>query len=111
MRRSVGGADTRARVGSGDAVTNPDPSKFYMQVAHGVKNGLDVDRLGAAAPDIEVPFCIKHQRWPCHECGTCHFEGCECPFCNPERPKKAAAPKLPKPRCLRCGAGPEWIEA
>lgn len=91
-------------------MTNPDPSKFYMQVAKGVKNGLDVERLGAAAPDIEVPMCIAHGHWPCIECGTKHFELCECPFCEPSPPSTAAT-KLPSPRCLRCGAGPEWIEA
>lgn len=60
-------------------MNNPDPSKFYMQIAHGVKAEARAD-----APDIEVPFCIAHDRWPCGDCGTKHYEGCECPYCMPE---------------------------
>src|SRR6188768_1356371 len=60
---------------------NPDPQKFDMQIAHGVKNAADVDEMGADAPDIAVPFCKAHGRWPCMDCGTKHFEGCECPYC------------------------------
>jgi len=60
---------------------NPDPQKFDMQIARGVKNAADVDEMGADAPDIAVPFCKAHGRWPCMDCGTKHFEGCECPYC------------------------------
>jgi hypothetical protein len=57
---------------------NPNPEKFYMSVAHGVKAEARAD-----APDVEVPFCLLHKRWPCFICGTSHFEGCQCPYCEP----------------------------
>ena len=55
---------------------NPDPEKFTMEVAHGVKAEADPN-----APDIAVPFCKAHRTWPCRHCGTSHFEGCTCPVC------------------------------
>jgi hypothetical protein len=30
----------------------------------------------------KLPFCEKHQRWPCKECGTAHFPGCQCFYCR-----------------------------
>lgn len=84
---------------------NPDPAKFHMAIAHGMKAEARAD-----APDVEVPFCNLHQRWPCHVCGTAHFEGCDCPVCVPVDASVRGARKPRSPRCLRCGAGPEWIE-
>src|SRR5262245_55325366 len=55
---------------------NPDPSKFKMTLFPGLKAYASPD-----APDVEVPTCIAHGRWPCIECGTKHFETCECPCC------------------------------
>jgi len=60
---------------------NPNPEKFDMRIAQGVKDAADVDDMGADAPDIEVPFCKAHGRWPCITCGTKHFEDCACSFC------------------------------
>lgn len=60
---------------------NPNPEKFDMQIAVGVKDAAQVDEMGADAPDVEVPMCKAHGRWPCIACGTKHFEGCECPYC------------------------------
>ena len=28
------------------------------------------------------PLCQPHKKWPCRECGTKHFEGCQCAFCR-----------------------------
>jgi hypothetical protein len=61
---------------------NPDPEKFEMKIAKGVKDSAQVDEMGADAPDIEVPFCKAHNVWPCSACGTTHFDGCECSFCT-----------------------------
>lgn len=27
-------------------------------------------------------LCVKHKRFPCRECDTKHFDGCECGFCR-----------------------------
>jgi hypothetical protein len=25
-----------------------------------------------------LPFCKAHKKWPCKECGSCHYRGCPC---------------------------------
>ena len=35
------------------------------------------------ATGMDKPFCAKHRRWPCRECGTKHYDGCECSVCRP----------------------------
>jgi|SRR5215510_9430948 len=55
---------------------NPDPSKFKMVLFPGLKAYASPD-----APDVEVPECNAHGRWPCIECGTKHYPECECPCC------------------------------
>lgn len=62
---------------------NPDSERFYMEVARGVKAEPRAD-----APDVEVPMCRAHNRWPCIDCGSKHFEGCECPYCVVAVPDK-----------------------
>jgi hypothetical protein len=29
----------------------------------------------------DTTYCIAHQKWPCKECGTSHYPGCQCPVC------------------------------
>lgn len=55
---------------------NPDPARFKMTLFPGLKA-----YASAEAPDVEVPECIAHGRWPCIDCGTKHFDECECPYC------------------------------
>jgi hypothetical protein len=55
---------------------NPNPLKFDMEIAPGVKAANDLE-----GPDVMVPFCKAHRSWPCRYCGTAHFEGCDCPVC------------------------------
>lgn len=49
----------------------------------------------APAPPVDKPkydYCEKHRKWPCAECGTSHYEGCDCPICVPRSDTTATAP-------------------
>lgn len=35
-----------------------------------------------ASEEKSYNLCEDHKRWPCPDCGTKHFEGCECGFCR-----------------------------
>ena len=35
------------------------------------------------ATGMDKPFCAKHRRWPCRECGTKHYDDCGCSVCRP----------------------------
>jgi hypothetical protein len=41
--------------------------------------------------EAKYDYCAKHRRWPCAECGTSHYAGCDCPICAPS---PTAAPAL-----------------
>ena len=41
---------------------------------------------------MDKPFCAKHRRWPCAECGTSHYDGCQCSVCRPPVPFNKADP-------------------
>lgn len=34
------------------------------------------------APQPAQELCTAHKRFPCRECGTTHFDGCQCGFCK-----------------------------
>lgn len=35
-----------------------------------------------ATPQPAQELCTAHKRFPCRECGTTHFDGCQCGFCK-----------------------------
>lgn len=38
---------------------------------------------GKSVVERWLPMCTAHGCWPCRECGTSHFAGCQCDFCPP----------------------------
>ena len=37
------------------------------------------------AGEVRTRMCEPHGRFPCRDCGTVHFEGCQCVFCRVEQ--------------------------
>lgn len=54
-----------------------------MALTFTAANGANFYWADSDNPPGRIPMCDEHQCWPCKICGTNHFEGCECSFCDP----------------------------
>jgi rubrerythrin len=49
-------------------------------------NAALVEELKKNSPmQMSIPYCATHKVWPCAECGTSHFPGCDCGICIPKK--------------------------
>ena len=85
--------DGRGATLEGVSIILTKDSKIYnMQLIR-----CDIDDLEAAYPWAEnciiaecqlrsqyeaKELCEKHKKWPCRKCGTKHYDGCRCYFCE-----------------------------